>query len=77
MNSTRLIKIYLRDRKQFVVLDGQCSRTNDIRGDVPQGPILGPILFLIYMNDLSRGPEIDLVLFTDYKTIIAHGQHDG
>ena len=43
----------LNDRKQRVVLDGQCSSWVDIHADVPQGSLLGLLSFLIYINDLS------------------------
>ena len=55
---------FLSDRKQRVVLNGQCSSWADIRAGVPQGSILGP-LFLIYINDLSNDIKSKCKLFAD------------
>ena len=45
-------KSYFSDRKQFVILDGINSEVLEITGGVPQGSILGPLLFTIYINDM-------------------------
>ena len=46
---------YLFDRKQFVQYDGYASETRHIPCGVPQGSILGPLLFIILINDINSG----------------------
>ena len=60
-----LIKSFLKDRKQRTVLNGQCSNWGDILAGVPQGSILGPLFFLVYINDLTSDLKCNVKLFAD------------
>ncbi|MCV6638136.1 reverse transcriptase domain-containing protein, partial [Candidatus Albibeggiatoa sp. nov. NOAA] len=59
-------KNYFCNREQYVEYDGTSSSPRTIKCGVPQGSILGPLFFLIYINDLCNGSNvIALVLFAD------------
>ena len=56
---------YLTNRRQRVVLPGDCSDWTLTKAGVPQGSILGPLLFLIFINDLVSDIETNIRLFAD------------
>jgi hypothetical protein len=59
------ISSFLRDRRQSVVVDGSSSPFVDVRSGVPQGSVLGPCLFLAYINDLPEKLASPSKLFAD------------
>jgi len=70
-NELLWFKNYLTNRKQFVFLNGHASSLIEILLGVPQGSILGPILFLLYINDLPVCSELTSLLFADDTTLLA------
>ena len=60
-----LLKDFLSNRSQRVTLNGQYSNWRDVKAGVPQGSILGPLLFSIYINDLSDNFKSTVKLFAD------------
>ena len=64
------LKSYLTDRKQQVVVNGQCSPLLRIHAGVPQGSILGPLLFLVYINDMSHNLSLEIHQFADDTSLL-------
>ena len=59
------ISSYLRNRRQFVSLNDVNSTLRDINMGVPQGSILGPLLYITYVNDLPNAIECSAKLYAD------------
>ena len=67
----KLLHDFLVNRKQRVVLNGQVSSWSNVEAGVPQGSILGPLLFLIYINDLPKGLSSNAKLFADDTSLFS------
>ena len=69
-NALSLIESYLKDRDQCVQVNNATSDFEFIKHGVPQGSILGPLLFLLYINDIAESShKLDFYLFADDTTI--------
>ena len=64
-----LISSFLRNRRLRVVVDGKSSQEYPVNVGVPQGSILGPTLFLLYINDLPDDVICDIAIYADYTTL--------
>ena len=60
---------YLSNRRQRVVFPGVNSKLNEIKAGVPQGSILGPLLFLLYINDIVDNINSNIRLFADDRSL--------
>ena len=70
-NVFKLIKSFLNNRCQRVVLNGQSSVWKSVTAGVPQGSFLGPLFFLIYINDLRLGLTTNVKLFEDDTSLFS------
>ena len=66
-----LIRNFLRDRKQCVLLNGKSSQWACISAGVPQGSVLGPLFFLVYINDLVENVDSDVKMLADDTSLFS------
>ena len=64
-NLLNWIESFLTDRQQYVTVKGHSSDWKDVLSGVPQGSVLGPLLFLLYVNDFPDVIKSVLKLFAD------------
>jgi 3-polyprenyl-4-hydroxybenzoate decarboxylase len=66
---------YLSSRSQVVDINNHMSSKLDITCGVPQGSILGPLLFLIYVNDMESAVNCNLFLYADDSALVTSGKN--
>ena len=66
---------YLTQREQIVIANGKNSRPGIVTCGVPQGSILGPLLFLCYINDMAISIKCKLMLYADDSALIVSGSN--
>ena len=64
-NLLKWFESYLNNRTQRVVINGQTSSSRTVSAGVPQGSVLGPLLFMIYINDIVENIDSNIRLFAD------------
>jgi hypothetical protein len=65
-NALKLMESYLTDRKQYVQMEDTISEYSNVSTGVPQGSILGPLLFIIYINDIAQASNLfDFIIYAD------------
>ena len=69
-----VITSYLNNRQQYVSLSGTSSSLISIKAGVPQGSVMGPLLFWVYINDISDVIQSDNFLFADETSVFQSSQ---
>ena len=67
---------FLTNRKQHILVNGTMSKPSDVKSGVPQGTVLGPILFLILINDIDKDVSSSVSLFADDTRVMRQVQQE-
>ena len=67
----------MTERRQHVLVDGEVSNWKSVLSGVPQGSVLGPSLFLIYINDLDNNTTSNILKFADDTKVFRKVNTDG
>ena len=68
-------KSYLENRTFLVNVENKFSNPGNLTCGVPQGSILGPLIFLLYVNDMSTSVDCDLLLYADDSCLVFTGSN--
>ena len=75
-NALKWIENYLSNRKLYVVCNGAMSSSNTVLCGIPQGSVLGPLLFLLHINDLANiSKKLKFILFADDTSVFCSGEN--
>ena len=74
----KLLKSYLSDRSQYVQIDNAKSNPHTVSCGIPQGSVLGPLLFNICINDIINATrKFTLIMYADGTTLVSHLENFG
>ena len=73
-NSVSCLDSYLMNKTQKVDINGTFCKHRIVPCGVPQGSILGPLLFLIYVNDMESAVKCKLILYADDSALLVSGK---
>ena len=73
--SVKWFNSYLSNRSQYIDIKGTLSDRGEVTCGIPQGSILGPLLFLIYVNDMESAVDCDLLLYADDSALLIRGKN--
>jgi hypothetical protein len=72
----KLIASFLTNRNFKVLVEGEISSPRKVAAGVPQGSVLAPVLYSLYINDIPATPGIHLALFADDTCVYATEKHE-
>ncbi len=73
VNTVRWFVNYLSDRSQCINIEGLTSSTRNVKIGVPQGSVLGPLLFILYINNINNLAHVHFCLYADDMVIYSSG----